>query len=124
MYGRYAHPLHAVKHLRCTVEQYSRIRATLCLMDKAEIRREYLRSGGDIRATARTLGISRPTVYRALASLPPLTVDDGTVNSYGIRADPDALAVHAYIRACLDRAGILKDRPTTAVDLTPPSRSP
>lgn len=83
-------------------------------MDKSEIRRQYLRLGGDIKATAHALGISRPTVYRALAALPPLTVDDGTVNSYGIQPDPDALAVHAYIRACLARAGILKERPILA----------
>ena len=68
-------------------------------MDKAEIRRAYLRCGGDIRATAKVLGITRPTVYRALAALPPLTRDTPPDT-------PDGAAIEAYIDACLTRAGI------------------
>lgn len=76
-------------------------------MDKSEVRREYLRQGGDVRATARALGISRPTVYRALQSLPPLTVP--TVRLPGLKPDdPDAQAVAVYIRVMLDRAGIAR----------------
>ena len=65
-----------------------------------------------MRATASALGISRPTVYRALASLPPLIIPSVTLK--GATDDsPDSEAVRVYVRACLTRAGILKEPPAS-----------
>ena len=90
-------------------------------MDKSEVRREYLRRGGDIRATADALGISRPTVYRTLRSLPPLVIPSVTLK--GATDDsPDSTAVRAYVRLTLDRVGILKEPP--ASHPTDPERAP
>lgn len=67
-----------------------------------EIRRLYLLSGGDASGTAKSLGVSRETLYRHLRSArrsAPLTMGRGK------KADRDAMA--AFVRHQLDRVGIL-----------------
>ena len=85
-----------------------------------EVRREYLKHGGDAAATARAIGMSRPAVVwhvkraNAAVPLPPLNLPRA-IPKY---QEEDAAAVLAGLRAFLDRVGV----PTPAVPS--PDREP
>lgn len=79
-------------------------------LDPQVVRRAYLNHGANVRAAAQALGTSRETVYAALRAAPPLVVD--RVNLPGLDPEsPDSRAIAHYVRACLARAGILKEQP-------------
>jgi len=70
-------------------------------LDSLEVRREYLRHGGNARTTAAALNISRQLVeyhVRRANKSAPLT--------YGQGSPEDRAAVQAFVRAQLARAGI------------------
>ena len=82
-------------------------------MDSEIVRRAFLDHGGDATATAETLGTTRQAVTyhvaRANARIPGMVP---VVNLPGLDpADPFAQSIARYVRLCLDRAGILKERP-------------
>ena len=79
-------------------------------LDPHAVRRAYLKHGANVRAAAVSLGTSRETVYVALRALPPLVVPTVRVPNAELSTD-DTEAVALYLRAALDRAGILKERP-------------
>lgn len=73
-------------------------------MESVEVRREYLRQGGRLRATAAALGVKHPSVAWHVARanrIAPLTYQAG---------DPeDRKAMRAYVLAQLARVGIATD---------------
>lgn len=77
------------------------IRTDSGLARSLEIRRAVLRNGGDIRKTARELGMSHPTVIyhvKRADTQSPLIYQSGDT--------ADREAMHAYILKCLERAHI------------------
>lgn len=71
-------------------------------LDSEAIRRAVLTNGGDIRRTARELGMSHPNVIhhvRKANAARPLT--------YGRETGADQAAIQALLRITLERAGII-----------------
>lgn len=70
-------------------------------LDAPDVRRRWLRAGGDVTTVARELDVTRQAVYDALKradAASPLVYQSG---------DPDDReAMHAYVLACLERAHI------------------
>jgi hypothetical protein len=81
-------------------------------LDPDDVRREYLRQGGNVRLTAAALGTTRQTVYAALDRTEPLVVPSVTVNGLDPKTE-DAKAIAVYVRKMLERVGILKEPPST-----------
>jgi hypothetical protein len=82
------------------------------VQDSFEVRRVYLENKGNALETAKALGISRQLVdyhVRRANELRPLTVPTVEVHTTG--TDAERSAVGAFVRAQLERVGILKEPP-------------
>ena len=76
-------------------------------LDPEEVRREYLRRGGNVRDTATALEVSRETVYTALRKVPERDIRKVNLPEVG-KDDPDGPAILAYLVLCLERSGLRK----------------
>lgn len=77
-------------------------------MDSLEIRRVYLRHGGEVRTTARALGMTPQAVSQAVQRAnvrEPLTVPAAALRGL-VPQDDTTRAIATYVRLCLERAGI------------------
>ena len=81
-------------------------------LDSDAVRLAYLLNMGDASATARQFGVSRQTIHHHLRAASPLTVSRVTLSDLD-PTKPEAQALAAYVRACLTRAGILKEPPAS-----------
>jgi hypothetical protein len=82
-------------------------------MDAHEMRRVWLAVGGDYSAAAEKAGTTRQNLtyhVNRLNEREPFVVPGVEVRGYQ-DTSPDAVAVRAYVRACLERAGIRKEAP-------------
>ena len=80
--------------------------ARVRLLDSDEVRRAYLTCGGNVRETAHHLQTSRETIYAHLQRVNPLVVPSVRITTAPGTSPEDVEAIAAYVRACLDRAGI------------------
>ena len=80
-------------------------------LDPVLVRREFIARGANVSTTADYFQVARETVYAALKKAPPLVVGKVSLTEVEGAAAGDQTAIGAYIRACLDRAGILKEQP-------------
>ena len=79
-----------------------------------DVRRAYLRHGGNARAAAKELGMSRPAVFwhvKRANELHPLAVPADRLTFAPGTSPEDMEALAAYSRASLDRVGVLRAPP-------------